>query len=48
MDCSFGFAFVMGLTCYFIGFFFGRITKKFAKKKDEECVTYEDTINREG
>ena len=38
--------FGMGITCYLIGFFFGRVTKK--EKKEEKCVSFEDIIKREG
>ena len=33
--CSFAFAFGMGLVCYFIGFFFGRVARKFSRNKNE-------------
>ena len=32
---TFEFAFAMGLACFFIGFFFGHVTKKYAKKKND-------------
>ena len=45
---EFIFIMVLGLVCYFIGFFFGRITKTRAEMKDNECKTYQDIIDREG
>lgn len=36
MFCSFEFAFAMSMLCYFIGFFFGRLTKKYAKKQNND------------
>ena len=48
--CSFTFTFAIGLACYFIGFFFGRLTKKYAKKQNNDsdrfqlyqCVKFPD------
>ena len=40
------FYFVIGIICYLIGFFFGRITKR--EKKEEKCESFEDIIKREG
>lgn len=48
MICFYKFTFFMGILCYFIGFFFGRVTKKYSKKKIEKCETYDDVIKREG
>lgn len=45
---EFIFIIVSGLACYFIGFFFGRITKTRAEMKTDECKTYKDIIDREG
>lgn len=45
--CSFAFAFGMGLVCYFIGFFFGRMSIKFSRAKNEEHESYEDVVNKE-
>ena len=39
---------VLGLICYFIGFFFGRVTKNRVEMRNEECKTYKDVIDREG
>ncbi len=33
--CSFTFTFAMGIACFFIGFFFGHMTKKYAKNKND-------------
>lgn len=44
---DFIFYFVMGITCYLIGFFFGRVTKR-EKKKYETCESYDDITKREG
>lgn len=40
------FYFVMGIICYLIGFFFGRVTNR--EKKEEKCESFEDIIKREG
>lgn len=37
----------MGVVCYLIGFFFGKIFGC-RKKKAEPCETLEDILNREG
>lgn len=37
-----------GMMCFFIGFFFGRVTKNRIEMKKDECKTYEDIIDREG
>ena len=37
----------MGLVCYFIGFFFGRMSRKFSRAKNEEHESYEDVVNKE-
>lgn len=44
------FVFIMALCliCYFIGFFFGKVTKKRIEMRKEECKTYKDIIDREG
>ena len=44
------FVFIMALSliCYFIGFFFGRVTKNRMEMKKDECKTYKDIIDREG
>lgn len=46
--CSFAFAFGMGLVCYFIGFFFGIMSRKFSRAKNEEPECYEDVVKRDG
>lgn len=52
MFCSIEFALCMCVVSYFIGYFFGRVVKKFVKQKEEkdsmECKTYQDVIDREG
>lgn len=40
------FYFGMGITCYLIGFFSGRVTRR--EKKEEKCESFEDIIKREG
>ena len=38
----------LGLICYFIGFFFGRVTKNRKEMRNDECKTYKDIVDREG
>lgn len=45
---EFVFIMALGLICYFIGFFFGRVTKNRMEMKKDECKTYKDIIDREG
>ena len=39
---EFIFIMVLGLICYFIGFFFGRVTKTRLEMRADECKTYKD------
>lgn len=45
---EFVFIMALGLICYFIGFFFGRVTKNRMEMRKDECKTYKDIIDREG
>lgn len=45
---EFFFIMAIGLICYFIGFFFGRVTKTRKEMRNDECKTYKDIIDREG
>lgn len=45
---EFVFIMALGLICFFIGFFFGRITKNRVEMRNDECKTYKDIIDREG
>ena len=39
---------LLGITCYLIGFFFGRVTKTRAEMRKRDCSSDEDVVNREG
>jgi hypothetical protein len=36
----------MGVVCYLVGFFFGKVFGCRRKKKDESCETLQDVIDR--